>query len=303
MIIRTVLAVAIIAVGITAVVADIISDRKDLMKRSGAQAKAGAALVAGREPFDLAKAKGVFELYIDKANKLPSAVRGRPKAGEETDAAPAIWDKAAEFKAQGEKFGASRRPRSTRPRTWRASRPSLPSCSGIAPAATRRSASRAERITLIVQRRAAVRTGRPSAFRGPRQRLRSPLDHVRAGGELMLRRLINWVRTPPMWRNLLILAVIARRLRPRRVLAGDDSRHRAGERARRPTRPTSPTAKSCFCRRLRLLPRHPGPGGQDPARRRARAEIAVRDFLRARIFRPIRRTASAPGPSSSSSPP
>ena len=105
MIIRTGLAVAIIAVGITAVVADIISDRKDLMKRSGAQAKAGAALVAGREPFDLAKAKGVFELYIDKANKLPVLFAERPKAGEKTDAAPAIWDKAAEFKAQGEKFG------------------------------------------------------------------------------------------------------------------------------------------------------------------------------------------------------
>ena len=105
MISRIVLAVAVVAVGISAVVADVISDRQALMKRSGGQAKIGAAMAAGREPFDLAKAKAVFENYVDKAGKLPTLFADKPKADDKTSAAAAIWEKPAEFKAQGEKFG------------------------------------------------------------------------------------------------------------------------------------------------------------------------------------------------------
>jgi cytochrome c556 len=105
MMIRIVVAVAVVAVGISTVVADIVSDRKALMKRSAAQAKVGAAIKAGREPFDLVKAKAVFETYIDKANKLPTMFPDKPKAGEETTAAAAIWDKPADWKAAVEKFG------------------------------------------------------------------------------------------------------------------------------------------------------------------------------------------------------
>ena len=74
MITRIVIAVAIVAVGISTVVADIISDRKALMKKSAAQAKIGAKMKSGAEPFDLVKAKVVFETYIDKANKLENVL-------------------------------------------------------------------------------------------------------------------------------------------------------------------------------------------------------------------------------------
>ena len=58
-----------------------------------------------------------------------------------------------------------------------------------------------------------------------------------------------------------------------------------------------------LCRRLRLLPRDAQPGGQDQARRRHGAEIAVRHVLSRPTSRPIRRTASAAGARRISSPP
>lgn len=106
MMIRTVLAVTVVAVGVTAAVAQsVIADRKALMKRSGDQAKVAATMVRGEAPFDLAKAKGVFETYVDKANKLPTLFPEDSKTGGETQAAPAIWQKQDEWKAQVAKFG------------------------------------------------------------------------------------------------------------------------------------------------------------------------------------------------------
>jgi cytochrome c556 len=104
---RTVLAVAAVAVGVTAAVAqNVIADRKALMKRSGDEAKVAAAMVRGAEPFELAKAKHVFETYLDKANRLPTLFPENSKTGGETAAAPAIWEKPDEFKALVAKFGA-----------------------------------------------------------------------------------------------------------------------------------------------------------------------------------------------------
>jgi cytochrome c556 len=103
--IRTVLAVAALAIGITAVAAqDVIADRKALMKRSGEQSRVGAKMARGEEPFDLAKAQGIFDTYIDKANKLPNLFPAGSTAGD-TRALPAIWEKGAEWKAAIEKFG------------------------------------------------------------------------------------------------------------------------------------------------------------------------------------------------------
>ena len=45
------------------------------------------------------------------------------------------------------------------------------------------------------------------------------------------------------------------------------------------TRPTWRMEEHVLCRRLRVLPRHSQPGGQDQARRRDGFEIAVRHFL------------------------
>jgi cytochrome c556 len=106
MMIRTVLAVTVVAVGVTAAVAqNVIADRKALMKRSGDQAKVAGSIVRGETPFDVAKAKGVFETYVDKANKLTVLFPENSKTGGETAAAPAIWQKPDEWKAMIAKFG------------------------------------------------------------------------------------------------------------------------------------------------------------------------------------------------------
>ena len=66
-----------------------------------------------------------------------------------------------------------------------------------------------------------------------------------------------------------------------RVLGRHHSGDGAGERARRRTRRSRERQGDVLRRRLRLLPRDARAGRQDQARRRARAEVAVRHVLRA----------------------
>jgi cytochrome c556 len=104
MLIRTVIAVAAVAVGVTTALAqDVIAERKALMKRSGDQAKLGAQMARGQDPFDLAKAQAVLATYADKAAKLPNLFPATSKTGD-TRAMPAIWDKPAEWQAAIKKF-------------------------------------------------------------------------------------------------------------------------------------------------------------------------------------------------------
>jgi cytochrome c556 len=105
--IRTVLAVAAIAVGVTTVAAqDPIAARKALMKENGAQARNGAQMVKGDAPFDLGKAKAIFAAYSDAAAKMPGLFPDNSKTGGETTAAPVIWEKKKDFDAAFAKFGA-----------------------------------------------------------------------------------------------------------------------------------------------------------------------------------------------------
>jgi cytochrome c556 len=105
--IRTVLAIAAIAVGVTSVAAqDPIAARKALMKENGAQARVGAQMVKGEAPFDLAKAKAIFAAYSNSAVKVVALFPDNSKTGGETTAAPAIWEKMDDFKAKIAKFGA-----------------------------------------------------------------------------------------------------------------------------------------------------------------------------------------------------
>lgn len=103
---RTVLAIAAVALGITAVAAqsDPIAARKALMKENGAQAKSGTAMVKGEAPFDLAKAKAVFATYAAAAGKMPALFPDNSKTGGETTAAPKIWEDMNGFKAAFAKF-------------------------------------------------------------------------------------------------------------------------------------------------------------------------------------------------------
>ena len=103
---RTVLAIAAVALGITAVAAqsDPIAARKALMKENGAQAKIGSAMAKGEAPFDLAKAKAAFATYVNAATKMPNLFPDNSKTGGETTAAPKIWEDMNGFKAAFAKF-------------------------------------------------------------------------------------------------------------------------------------------------------------------------------------------------------
>lgn len=106
--IRVLVAVAALAMGVSTVVAqqDAIAARKALMKTTGGQTGAGAKMVKGEEPFDLAKAKAIFAAYQDAAVKGPALFTPNSKEGGDTAALPKIWETKADFDAKFTKFGA-----------------------------------------------------------------------------------------------------------------------------------------------------------------------------------------------------
>jgi len=108
--IRTMFAVAsvaAVALGVTVAFAqqDVIKERKAIMKGNGDQAKIGAGMAKGEQPFDLAAAQKVFATYADAAAKMPSLFPDNSKTGEDTAALPKVWEDMADFKAKFAKFG------------------------------------------------------------------------------------------------------------------------------------------------------------------------------------------------------
>lgn len=85
---------------------NVIKVRQALMKKSGAAAKAAAAMMKGATPFDLAKAKEIFATFSVDANLMPTLFPECSKTGENTSASLAIWQKRAEFNAAMAKFAA-----------------------------------------------------------------------------------------------------------------------------------------------------------------------------------------------------
>jgi cytochrome c556 len=61
-------------------------------------------MIRGDTPFDMAKTKDIFAAFSDKATKLPTLFPDCSKAGSDTHAAPAIWEKPDDFKAIIAKF-------------------------------------------------------------------------------------------------------------------------------------------------------------------------------------------------------
>lgn len=115
--IRAFLAVAAV-VGLTAVAGaqqsnpagavaqgDPIAARKALMKENGAATQLGAKYVKGEEPFDLAKARGILDVYARTAKEGPNDFPPTSKTGGQTTAAPAIWEKMDDFKGRFEAWG------------------------------------------------------------------------------------------------------------------------------------------------------------------------------------------------------
>ena len=106
--VRTVLAVAAIAIGVTAVAAqsDPIAARKEVMKGVGAVTKTGGQMAKGEIPYDQTKAQEVFTTYVNASAKMPTLFPDNSKTGGDTAALPAIWSGMDDFKAKFAKFGA-----------------------------------------------------------------------------------------------------------------------------------------------------------------------------------------------------
>jgi cytochrome c556 len=108
--IRIVFAIVAIVLGLSAAIAqeDPIKARKALMKTNGDQAKIGAAMMKGEQPFDAAAVHKMFAAFQDAAAKMPALFPDNTKAGDSADefnAAPKIWEDMADFKAKFVKFG------------------------------------------------------------------------------------------------------------------------------------------------------------------------------------------------------
>lgn len=105
MLIRIALAAVLVAVGVSAVVAqqDPIAARKALMKLNGQHGAALSKILKGEEPFDAAKVEAGFAQWADTAAKFSALFPDSSKTGE-TRAAAAIWTDRAGFDAAVAKF-------------------------------------------------------------------------------------------------------------------------------------------------------------------------------------------------------
>jgi cytochrome c556 len=63
-------------------------------------------MIKGEAPFDLAKAQGVFDVYVSSIGKFAMQFPAESKTGNETKASQKIWDDNAGFKAAVAKFEA-----------------------------------------------------------------------------------------------------------------------------------------------------------------------------------------------------
>ncbi|MFL6798045.1 MAG: c-type cytochrome [Xanthobacteraceae bacterium] len=98
--IRTVLAVAVVALGTTALMAqnDPISARKAVMKANGDQNKVATEMIEGKRPFDLAAAKKVLATW-QESGKVKDLFPENSKNGD-TAALPAVWENKTDFDAK-----------------------------------------------------------------------------------------------------------------------------------------------------------------------------------------------------------
>jgi cytochrome c556 len=83
-----------------------IEDRKAIMKGNGRDTKMGGDMLKGVVPFDAAAANKILANYAAAAKAFPAHFPANSKTGGETEAAPAIWDKPADWKAATAKFQA-----------------------------------------------------------------------------------------------------------------------------------------------------------------------------------------------------
>ena len=100
-------AVTVVAFGATAVLAqsDPIKERMHLMKENGKDAKALVQMMKGEKPYDAKMVETAFTQWKEAAEKLPGLFPPDSKTGQDTRAAPAIWEHKADFDAKAAAFG------------------------------------------------------------------------------------------------------------------------------------------------------------------------------------------------------
>ena len=88
---------------------DVIKERKALMNANLDQAKIGAAMTKGEQPFDLAKAQKIFAAFEHAAAKapalFPASSQDEATADDPYTASQKIWEDMNDFKARFAKFG------------------------------------------------------------------------------------------------------------------------------------------------------------------------------------------------------
>ncbi|MCU0891605.1 MAG: cytochrome c [Sandarakinorhabdus sp.] len=89
----------------TAATAGPIEERQAIMKANGRDTKMGGDMLKGATPFDAATANKILANYAAAAKAFPAHFPAGSNTGE-TEAAPAIWSKPADWKAATAKFQA-----------------------------------------------------------------------------------------------------------------------------------------------------------------------------------------------------
>jgi cytochrome c556 len=106
--IRILIVAVALAVGIQAAVPqnlDVIKERKQIMKQTGAAAGAAGKMLKGESPFDLAAVQTALKTMAEAAAKMPTLFPDDSKTGGDTRALPAIWDDKADVNARYAKLG------------------------------------------------------------------------------------------------------------------------------------------------------------------------------------------------------
>ena len=102
-----IVALSLLAVGMSSAAADPIADRKALMKERGGLIGQLAPIAKGEQPFDAAKVADVFAALEANAGKhdIDAMYPETSKTGD-TKASPKIWEDLAGYKAASEKYKA-----------------------------------------------------------------------------------------------------------------------------------------------------------------------------------------------------
>lgn len=96
--VRTILVAGAVTLGITAAIAqaNVIEQRKGLMKQYGQATRATSGMLRGQTPFDLAQVQAALRTYSQNAKQASALFPDNSHAGD-TKAHPAIWENRAEF--------------------------------------------------------------------------------------------------------------------------------------------------------------------------------------------------------------